>query len=171
MALVVPYASIDLQVHVPERKSGIGLGAASESFLNHVFSYISKVENGTGANKVGAVYSAYVSSAIATTHDLRGSLLSVLDGSVVNFPIIIGMFIKNRSSTSGQYLTVGGGSNPWSTWLGTAGDEIKVGPSGFHALYSPIDGYATTAGTGDVLTVTPATGTIAYDIALIGRAS
>lgn len=172
MALVVPFAAFNVRVSVPERATGVGFGAAGETAHTHIAEFIERYEGGTGANKVGAVFAGRFSSAVAVTHDLRGTLVSVTDPSqVVNFPIVTGLIIRNRSTTSGQYLTVGAGSNPWITWLGASGDAVRVGPGGLLVLVSPVDGYATTEDTGDVLTVTPATGTISYDIAILGRAS
>lgn len=168
MALIADGVDFACRIKAPERKTGIGIGQGV-SLYDHVFEYIAKFENGTGANKVDAVYSARVSG--ATTIDLRSSLTSVLDGSVVSFPILMGFFVKNLSTTTLERLDIGAGSNPFITWLLATGDGVKVGPSGFLNLWSPIDGYAVTAGTGDILNVATPVGTPSWDILILGRSA
>lgn len=170
MALYVDEARFDVDIRIPERKTALGIDQ-SPSYKDHVLKFVARYSNGVGVNKVDTAWSTYQVISGATDFDLRGSLTSVLDGSVVSFPIVMGLFIVNYSTTSGEYVTVGAGSNPWSTWLAASGDGVRVGPGGFKALWSPIDGYATTAGTGDILRVTPATGTPTVGLLLVGRQS
>lgn len=172
MSLGIAHAALNFRIEVPERSSGVGWQAAMTVPANHVAEFVAQYTSGTGSNKVNRVWSGTNSSSSASTYDLQGSaLLSAADGSAVTFPIVVGMMIRNRSTTAGQYITVGAGSAPWITWLGASGDAVVVGPSGVLILVSPIDGYATTATTGDILTVTPATGTITHDVILLGRSA
>lgn len=99
--------------------------------------------------------------------DLAGSLLDVF-GQTLTFGEIKGIYIYNRSTTTGQNLTVGGGSNPFITWLGTSGDEVVIGPSGALLLWNPKDGYEVTAATGDILTIDSGAASITYDIIIVG---
>lgn len=171
MALLTGGARFECRVQVPEWKTAIGIQSGTSSFL-HMFDFFQSYENGTGSNKIDAVYSSPSTSISgATDVDLRASLASVLDGSTVSFPIVCGVFIKNLSTTSGQYITVGAATTPWITWLGASGDAVRVGPGGFFALWSPVDGYATTAGTADILTLTPATGSPSYALMILGRSA
>lgn len=171
MALTVPFAQFDVRINIPERNTDVGIDGAGVVPYDHKFHYRQKFGNGTGANKVGVVFSGRFSTAVAVDHDLRGGLVSVASGASVPFPIVCGIFLKNLSTTTGQYLSIGGGSNPFITWLGATGDAIRVGPGGLFTLWSPVDGYAVTADTADILRVTPATGTIAYELCVVGRAS
>ena len=171
MALLTGGARFDISIKVPEWKTDIGVNGGTSQFL-HQFDFFTSYENGTGANKINAVYSSPATAISgATDVDLRASLASVLDGSTVSFPIVVGVFIKNLSTTTGQYITVGAATNPWITWLGASGDAVRVGPGGIFALTSPVDGYATTSGTGDILTLTPATGSPSYSMLIIGRSA
>lgn len=157
------------RIRVPERKASQGPQAGQVSF-DHVAELVREYEQGSGQNRVDAVYSVpptVISG--AATHDLRGSLTS-LDGSAVTFPIVMGVWIKNLSTTPGQTLTIGAGSNPWITWLGATGDAVVLGPGGMFGLWSPIDGYATTAATGDILTVTPSA-SLSYSMLVVGRSA
>lgn len=171
MALVTD-AQAMMRFVVHERKTSIGIGETTSAY-DHVFDYQATYPNGAGAGNVGAVYSARASivNGAPLDIDLRGSLASVLDGSTVTFPIVTGIFIKNLSTTAGQYLLMGAGSAPFIDWLIATGDGIKIGPGGFSALYTPIDGYATTATTADILRLAAATGTVSTDILIVGRAS
>lgn len=168
MALITDLLDIRFRAVVNERKTAVGI-QQNNSFYDHVYEYVAKFNNGTGSNKIDSVYSGRTSG--TQTLDLRGTLTSVLDGSTVNFPIVTGIFINNLSTTTLESLTIGAGSNPFITWLAATGDAVKCGPGGFFNLFSPIDGYATTAATGDILTVTAATGTPSWEIMVVGRAS
>jgi hypothetical protein len=168
MGLITNLLDMRLRAVVNERKTAIGI-QQNNSVYDHVYEFVSQFNNGTGSNKVDSVFSGRFTGTQAI--DLRGSLTSVLDGSVVNFPIVCGVFLNNLSTTTLESLTIGGGSNPWITWLIATGDGLKCGPSGTWILFSPIDGYATTAGTGDILTVTAAAGSPTWDVMIVGRQS
>lgn len=171
MALLTGGARFEIRVTVPEWKTDIGVQGGTSSFL-HQFDFFTNYENGTGANKINAVYSSPATAISgATDIDLRSSLTSVLDGSVVSFPLVVAVFIKNHSTTTGQYITVGAATTPWITWLGASGDAVRVGPGGILILTSPVDGYATTNATADILTLTPATGSPSYSLLVLGRSA
>lgn len=125
--------------------------------------------NGSGSNQAQVVYSDSnsVASGSPVTYDLRGTLLGA-DGSAANFNPVRLLAIRNRSTTTGQNLQVGGGSNSWNTWVGATGDIVIVPPGGVLVLSSPIDGFGTTVGTADILQIASASGTIPFDILLIG---
>lgn len=162
--------TLDLQARATERETGIGIGSVSSQLI-HDFVFRGEYANGTGSSQADVVHSGSISISTATTLDVRGSLSSVLTGDSVSFVEITGILVKNNSSTAGQYVTVGGGSNPVTSLWGASGDAAIVGPGGLMVLTSPIDGYATTAGTADVLTLTPATGTISVDYLIVGRSA
>jgi hypothetical protein len=171
MPLLVDGIKFNQTIKVVERKTGVGIGPAV-SFVEHVFSIVQDYEQGTGANKIDCVYSnRNTALSGGAPLDLRGSLASVLDGSTVSFPIVVGVFVKNLSSTPGEFITIGGGSNPFISWLSATGDGVKVGPGGSFQLFSPIDGYATTAGTADILQLTEGAGTPGVEVMIVGRQS
>jgi hypothetical protein len=168
MPLIADGAEFMLKIKAPERKTAVGIGQAT-SYYDHLFEFLAKYDNGTGANKVDAVWSGRLSG--TQSLDLRGSLTSVLDGSVVSFPVITGLFFKNLSSTPAEILTIGASTNPFITWLAATGDGVKLDPSGFFALYAPLNGYATTAGTADILTLTAASGSPSWEGLILGRSA
>jgi len=128
--------------------------------------------SGTGSNQFDVVYSdTHEAAASAKTYDLLGSLTSVLTGSAISFVTLNGIFIKNKSTTSTEVLSIGGGSNPVSGLWGAGGDLIKVGPGGLFAWFDPVDGITPVAGTGDILQIDPGSDTIEFDILLLGRSA
>lgn len=160
---------ISLRAFIREYKTALGVNQGSSEF-EHVLSQVKRYEAGDGAGRVNAVYSAYTDALSSTDIDLRGSLTNVLDGSTVTFPIVMGIFVVNLSETAGEYITVGGSTNPFSTWLSASGDGVRVyRKGGFLALWNPWDGYATTASTGDILTLAPAAGAPACAYMIVGR--
>lgn len=126
-------------------------------------------ETGTSDNQMDRVWSdTRTATATPDDLDLRG-VLTDIGGSVINFADVCIVGIRNRSTT--DTLTIGAGSNPWITWLGTTGDQVKIPPGGILILAAPDDGFATVAGTGDILRIDPAAATIIYDIIIAGRSA
>lgn len=127
---------------------------------------------GTSASQQDLVYQDTRSIAATTsTIDLAGSLTSPINGTAITMAEVTCLMIRNKSSTSGEVLTVGAGSNPLVNWIGASGDAVKVGPGGCLFISSPIDGYAVTAGTGDILTLDSGAATISVDILILGRSA
>lgn len=162
--------SLDVSAKAVERETGIGVGAVASQLI-HQLTFGGEYANGTGASQSDVVFSGSASISTATALDVRGALSSVLTGDSVSFVELTALVLKNNSSTAGQYVTVGAGSNPVASLWAASGDAAIVGPGGLLVLTSPIDGYATVAGTGDVITLTPATGTISVDYILVGRSA
>lgn len=101
------------------------------------------------------------------SYDLAGGVVD-FRGNLKTFARVKTLAVVVLSTANDSLLEVGAGSNPFAAWLGAAGDTIKVGPKGAHLLHRPdATGYVVTAGTGDVLKVT-ASGTVEYDIVIIG---
>ena len=162
---------VKVAVKATERETGIAVGSVASQLI-HLLEVDASYGNGTGASQSDVVYSGSASISTATTLDLRGSLSSVLTGDSANFVELTGLVLRNNSVTAGDYVDVGGGSNPVTTLWAASGDAMRVGPSGVMLWTSPIDGAATTAGTADILTLTPATGrTISVDYLIAGRSA
>lgn len=123
---------------------------------------------GTGDNQQDKAWSARVTFSGAIGYDLSGSLLSKVDGAPVVFANIRGFAVINNSTTTGQTLTIGGGSNPWITWLSATGDAVVIGPGGIHVWTSPMDGASVTAATGDILTIT-SSASLSHELVIWGQ--
>jgi len=127
---------------------------------------------GTAANQADKMW--YDSHSLAATSedlDLAGSLTDVF-GNTVTFVKVKAIIIHNKSTTATENLAVGGAAaNQFINWVANASDIVNVGPDGILFLWSPIDGYAVTAGTGDLLKIDAGSDTIAYDIIIIGTSA
>lgn len=167
MATVSVSGTIRFLVDLYERAAN-DLGPAC---TRHTIDYSKSLASGTGADQADLVWSdeRAVASGTPDNLDVRGVLASALNPGI-NFVKITGIVIRNKSTTSGQYLTVGNGANPFFAGLFNAGpDRIQVQPGGCFAWYSPIDAATTTAATADILQIAAATGSITYQIEIIGR--
>jgi hypothetical protein len=171
MALSNGGFTISFAAYLREFQTALGSGQNASEF-EHYFNYSGRYEPGDGQYRVNAAYGAYSAALSSTDLDLRGTLLNLADRSQnVTFPIVMGIFVKNHSKTDGEYITVGGATNPFITWLAGSGDGVRVQPDGFLALWSPRAGYATTASTADILTLAPATGNPACSYLIVGRSA
>lgn len=128
--------------------------------------------SGTGSNQFDRVYTdTQTASGSAVTYDVLGALSSVLTGDAISFVTLCGIFIKNKSTTSTEVLSIGGGSNPIAGLWGAGGDLVKIGPGGLFVWLDPVDGITPVAGTGDILQIDPGADTIAFDLVLLGRSA
>ena len=165
-------ANLKVNLQIEERVPVAGLGS---SFLRHALTMgpgsVESVQygNGTSPNQQNLVWSNSVSIAATTLSlDLLGVLSSQLDGGSVNLARVTGFAIRNTSATATEVLTIGGNANAFVNWVGSATDTVVVGPGGILLVTSPIDGYATTAGTGDILDIDSGAATITAEILVWG---
>lgn len=135
--------------------------------------YTDAFTDGTGANKAQIVFHDKRSLLTTTTEeiDLAGVLVNAF--GVATFTKVKAILINVNTVTAGYRLMIGGAAaNAFETWVGAAGDIIKIGAGGFLALSSPVDGYVVTGGTADLLKIdNPSGGTVEYDIWIIGEGS
>ena len=173
MATVVTNPAIGLGWQVTEYKANLAVGGALTSSLVHAVTRTLALGVGTGANNVDTVYSvrASIASGVPLDVDLQGSLTSALDGTVISFPLVVALLIVNNSSTVGQTLSFGVGANPVTSWMAGTTPTVIIGSGGWLSLAAPVSGYATVAGTGDIMRLTSASGTVVTDIVILGRQS
>ena len=167
MATVSVSGAIRFLVDLYERVSQDLGGVAAR----HTIDYSKTVTSGTGSDQADLVWSdeRTVTNGAPDTLDLRGVLASALN-SGINFTKSVGVVIRNKSTTTGQALVIGDGANPFFTGLfGAGAHTLTVGPSGAFGWYSPIDAASTVAGTGDILQIAASSGSITYQIEIIGR--
>lgn len=171
MASTVRVCSISIALDIDLRKTvGLVEGKAPLQ-LTKKFTF----SHGTGVNQIDLVWTsdaaAAVTSGTPVSIDLAGSLVDPL-GTAVVFAKIVGIIILNDGSAATGILEVGGGSNAFASWLGATGDTVKIGPGGSHVFLNPsLAAYAVTAGTGDLLQLASASGTVPYRVIIIGRSA
>jgi len=146
--------------------------------LNILASQNIVIANGTSAGQNDLVYAAsrtVASSGSPDTIDLSGSL-TMLDGTACVFARVTMLYIEHKgtaTSDDANILTVGGGSNQFSTWLGgTTGIKVRNNPGRFFLEAGDSTAYAVTASTADILQVATAAGTnVPYIVIICGRSA
>ena len=139
--------------------------------MAHVFQYLLSLASGTASNQSDLVWSDERTLAGTTENiDLRGALTSQLSGAAVNFVEITFLAIWVKTTTSGYVLKAGGDTNS-APFFQATNDIVKIGAGGVFVLGSPVDGYAITAGTGDILKLDSGSDTITYQILVLGRSA
>jgi hypothetical protein len=139
--------------------------SSARDLLNLTFSQ--EFTDGTGNNQCDKIFhdQRTLPGGFTEDLDLYGSLTGKLSTAVINFAKIKLIYIKNTSAT--LTLTLGGSTNPLVNWVGASGDLVKIPPGGVLFLTAPLAGFAVTAATGDILTVS-SSGACTYDIVLAG---
>lgn len=128
---------------------------------------------GTGANQASQQWhslSRTLGASASENLDLAGVLTNAF-GQVVTFTKIKALGIKAAAGNTNDVVVGGAASNGFITWVGGATHTVKVKPGGFMLLIAPdVNGYAVTAGTGDILQVANggAGTSVSYDIYLLG---
>jgi len=133
--------------------------------------------NGDAANKAQVQWhdERTLNAGASESLDLAGALSCAF--GVVTFTKIKGIAIRVTTATANYSIQVGGGSdgkgtNAVATLFGAADDVLKIQASGMLLLTAPVDGYAVTAGSGDILRVhNPSAGAVTYQIAIWGTGS
>jgi hypothetical protein len=134
--------------------------------------------HGTGAGQCDLIYAQEhtIASAANLDLDLSGTLEDALGNAVV-FAELVALQIINEAedgTANTTVITVGGGSNPFDGFWGTAGDQIVLNPGdGFLIFGSSAPGIgAVTADTGDILRIANASGASAkVQVMILGRSA
>lgn len=128
--------------------------------------------NGAGANQAQHLFHDRRTLTASGSEDLdmAGSLVDIY-GNTLTFSTIKAMLFFLPSTAGGDLTVTAKATNGFATWVGAAGDAVKIKPGGLLLLLAPgADGYAVTAGTGDLITVTNGDGaaSVDYDVILMG---
>ena len=168
MALTVA-TNVAIRIDALEEETSAAVGARA-SQLRHFMAEVSQWANGTSSLQQNRAYSttSSVTAGVPVAYDLRG-IADPLTGASVEFEHLTTICIRHNGTTASQTLTIGGGSNPVATIWGAAGDASVLGPGGVFVWTSPRDGAATAAGTADTLTLTSSSGTVSFDLLILGR--
>lgn len=127
--------------------------------------------NGTGSSQADVVWhDTRTLAATSENLDLAGSLTNSY-GTTVTFAKVKGIFIHNKATTTAFNLTVGAAASAaWATFLGATHTAV-IGPDGILLAWNPIDGYAVTATTADILKINAGSNSVTYDIWIVGTSA
>lgn len=128
--------------------------------------------DGGGLNQSQYLFSDQrtLAASAAEDLDLAGSLTDVYGAALTFASIKLMAFFVPEAAASGISVTAKA-TNGFASWVGAAGDAIKVLPGGLALFIAPgATGYAVTGGTGDLITVTNLSGAsaVTYDVLLMG---
>lgn len=130
--------------------------------------------SGVAANQADLIFSDKRTLAGSANEelDLSGALVDVFGDAVV-FVKVKCIMVISAAANGGDIEVGGSGANGFDSWVGAAGDLVKVKPGGAFALFAPdLAGYAVTASTGDLLRIANADASSAdYDIVMIGTSA
>lgn len=153
--------------------TGISVGATNAQW-NPQVSFTLALANGTTVSTADSYYATRATAnASAATYDLTALSGELADSNPVSMAGGVAFFIvTNRSSTSGETLAVGAGSNPFVGWVEATGDAVTVHPGGCLVWCAgDVDDVAPVASTGDILTLDPGAATIIHDLMVVGRSA
>jgi hypothetical protein len=128
--------------------------------------------SGTGLDQADQFWSdsGTLASTASATLDIAGGITNSLN-ETATFAIVKWLKVRVTSTNTADILSIGGAaSNAWESWVGAAGDIVKVGPGGSFSLENPsAAGYPVAAGSGDQLKLTNGgTNTLSYEIMIVG---
>ena len=92
-------------------------------------------------------------------------------GDAANFAKVRALYIRNKSTTTGEKLTIGGASSNAFPLFPQTTYTYEIDPGGEFKDSSPVDGKTVTAGTADKLKIDPGAATITFDIVIAGTSS
>ena len=130
--------------------------------------------DGTGASQADLLFSDTRTLTASATEDLdlAGGLTDVF-GSVLTYVKVKAIIIKAASGNTNNVEVKPAAANGFLGPFNAAADTLEIPPSGQISLFAPVNGWAVTAGTGDLLTITNgSSGTsVTYDIIIIGTSA
>ncbi len=140
------------------------------SSLAHIVSLLT----GVNANEINTLF--HDSRSLATTVDESLNLDALTQdaryaGSMdIEFTKIRALLIINTTSTEGEDLVIDSSfANSWLGMVGNATSKIEIPSGGMYAWVDTLVGGAITAATADIIRVeNQGTGTVTYDIVLMG---
>jgi hypothetical protein len=141
-----------------------------------VKNYAISLASGTGAGQADKIFTDTRTLGASATEDLdlAGSLTDVF-GAATTFAKVKAIVVGAASGNTNNVNVTRPASNGVPLFL-AAGDGVAVRPGGVVAVLcgsADTNGYAVTAGTGDLITITNSGGTtgVTYDIAIVGTSA
>lgn len=164
--------TLTTDVNVTLNWRDIGTDAAGREIVDaNAITLALALANGFGLNEADLLFyeRATLLAAGSRTYDLAGGE-SNTRGETLVYARVKAIVLVNLTTTAGNSLSLGGGTEPLAGWLTLSSTSVVVGPGGVFVLANPsADGYVTAAAN-DRLRV-QSTGTNTYDIAILGSAT
>lgn len=161
-------AKINLSV-VADLANSVDVGSVNYP-LSYGANYV--MTDGTGADQAKEVFTdtRTLTASASENLDLAGVLTDVF-GNALTFTKIKALIVKADAANTNDVLVGGHATAAIATLFGDATDKVRVKPGGMVAFVAPdANGYAVTATTADMLTVTNSAGgtSVTYTVIIIG---
>ncbi len=154
-----------------QQSASLDLGSAAFSVSK---TFGGALASGTGAGQADKLWTDTRTLAASATEDLdlAGVLVDAF-GTTTTFVKVKAVIVAAAAANTNNVNLTRPASNGVPLFL-AAGDGIAVRPGGMVAIFAPdATGYAVTAATGDLLTLTNSAGTtsVTYDVVIIGTSA
>ncbi len=136
--------------------------------------YQKSFTDGTTSGKadVATVLSYSIAAAGTQLVVFNDALTSEISGTLTIAEVVGLIFVNNGTVSGDKVLIACDASNGFATaFFGAAGDNFTLGPSGVAAFCNPIDGYACTSTTDEILITSQAANTVVIDVWVLGRSA
>ena len=129
---------------------------------------------GTGSSQSDLIYADSRTLTASSTEnlDLAGSLTDAL-GNTLTFVNVKSIYIKADSGNTNNVEVTPEATNGFVGCFNALTDQVDIPPSGSFLVTAPVSGWAVTASTGDLLTITNSAGatSVTYEIVIIGTSA
>jgi len=137
-----------------------------------VKTYPLSLDTGTGLSQADVIFSDTRTTAGTDSLDLAGGGLLDNLGNVFAPARVKAIIVFAAAANPANVLLRRPAAATGVPFMTAAGDEIPIHPGGMVIVWAPsAAGYVVTAGTGDVIEVAAASGTVTYDIIIIGASA
>lgn len=146
--------------------SDLDLGNVSYSLAQ---TYTTRFANGTDAEQAQIIFTDTRSTSGNDDLDLAGGLVDAF-GNTLTFTNVKVLCVKASDENTTNVVLGGEGTNEFSSFLGDDTDKVVIPPGGMFLITNPgATGFVVTAGTADLLRVAASSGTVSYDVIIIGE--
>ena len=137
--------------------------------------YSTAMADGTGSGQCDKIWhdTRTLASGAADSLDLT-ALATSLFGANITLPLVKvkAILVKNRATTAGENLTIGGAASAFVGPFGAAAHTIACPADSCVLLINRLTGWMVTDGSADVLKIANAgAGSVTYDIAIVGTSA
>ena len=167
-------ANVTVKANFTFNESFGNFGSVVPISLNWAGVNVPFVAGASGDNTYQNCYAASLTVTAGTpvlVNLTNGSSIKNPDGSFAVFGDIVALGLLNNSATTGQFMTIGGGTNDVTSIWGASGTEIIM-PGGMMVKTAPKNGnaFVVTATTACVLQIVVAAGTsVPFDLFVLGH--
>ena len=171
MALEVT-SRLSIDATATEKNQPVAIGGVASTLVHAFRTGPDAYPSGTADGSQDLVWSSSstVAQGAPVSLDLAGGLTSVLDGSAISFAEVTFVALRNKSTTAAEVIEVFGNANGVAI-IEDPTNVVVVPAGGWFVWAAPLAGVAITGGASDVLQLGAQSGTVSYDLLIMGRSA